>query len=452
MAYIDKYGVEFTDDRKTLVKCPKDFEGDYIVPDGIEKIAEWAFSDCHKLSMITLSEGVQKIDDYAFFECCGLEAIILPKSVSYIGDCTFKGCCGLDIINLPYGLKEIGPFAFSECFGLKAIAIPKSVRRINDHAFSRCRNLETVIILSDNIFIDDAVFNGCLSLQEIIVPKGRKESFLQLDSLCEWVDKIKERGRVESLTHSLRTWEELEQLWLDVFHKYEKKESEDDSKMHKMLSQGLVPATMPPIGVCLTAEEYARYQFEGRDFKKIHAWCWSGRDMHETMRAHLNTPHWITYGENIVGVTTPRQGIYKIVRIESNDEDIPVKLFCYYLGQEVKNKNNELDFLEEIVEINASPLYNYYSDGPKSSILEVGDIIAVHKNRLQKLHRSSGSAYAITWTIENKKPVNSTPYHNYDNQDNYEPSYSQYGGYNGFDDDTINSAFEGDPEATWNVD
>lgn len=33
----------------------------------------------------------------------------------------------------------------------------------------------------------------------------------------------------------------------------------------------------------------------------------------------------------------------------------------------------------------------------------------------------------------------------------YEPSYSKYGGYNDYDDDTIDSAFEGMPEATWNA-
>lgn len=33
-----------------------------------------------------------------------------------------------------------------------------------------------------------------------------------------------------------------------------------------------------------------------------------------------------------------------------------------------------------------------------------------------------------------------------------ERSYEEYGGYNGYDDFTINDAFEGDPEATWNVD
>lgn len=34
----------------------------------------------------------------------------------------------------------------------------------------------------------------------------------------------------------------------------------------------------------------------------------------------------------------------------------------------------------------------------------------------------------------------------------YESSYEKYGGYNGYDDDTIDSAFEGDPSNTWNVD
>ena len=29
---------------------------------------------------------------------------------------------------------------------------------------------------------------------------------------------------------------------------------------------------------------------------------------------------------------------------------------------------------------------------------------------------------------------------------------SRYGGYNGYDDDTIDSAFEGNPELTWNID
>ncbi len=43
----------------------------------------------------------------------------------------------------------------------------------------------------------------------------------------------------------------------------------------------------------------------------------------------------------------------------------------------------------------------------------------------------------------------------YDDNESYDddsPSYSKYGGYNGYDDDTIDSAFEGMPELTWNID
>lgn len=36
--------------------------------------------------------------------------------------------------------------------------------------------------------------------------------------------------------------------------------------------------------------------------------------------------------------------------------------------------------------------------------------------------------------------------------DNNFLSYQKYNGYNDFDDNTIDNAFEGDPDATWNVD
>ena len=38
---------------------------------------------------------------------------------------------------------------------------------------------------------------------------------------------------------------------------------------------------------------------------------------------------------------------------------------------------------------------------------------------------------------------------NYDVEDS---PYEKYHGYNGYDDDTIDEAFDGYPEATWNVD
>ena len=38
------------------------------------------------------------------------------------------------------------------------------------------------------------------------------------------------------------------------------------------------------------------------------------------------------------------------------------------------------------------------------------------------------------------------------NNDSYGTSYEKYNSYNGWSDDVIDDAFDGDPEATWNVD
>ena len=42
-------------------------------------------------------------------------------------------------------------------------------------------------------------------------------------------------------------------------------------------------------------------------------------------------------------------------------------------------------------------------------------------------------------------------YNSWENEPGWD-SYEKYGGYNGYDDFTIDTVFEGDPEATWNVD
>jgi hypothetical protein len=54
--------------------------------------------------------------------------------------------------------------------------------------------------------------------------------------------------------------------------------------------------------------------------------------------------------------------------------------------------------------------------------------------------------------MKNENNYSNQGYGGDDNDDNYRPSYEKYNGYNGFDDDTIDDAFEGDPDATWNVD
>lgn len=82
MAYKDKYGVEYSDDKETLVRCPENFEGELIIPEYVEMIKPDAFVGCTKLT-----------------------SVVFPKHFGYINDHLFDGCMGLMIAEIPYGKK-----------------------------------------------------------------------------------------------------------------------------------------------------------------------------------------------------------------------------------------------------------------------------------------------------------------------------------------------------------
>lgn len=361
MAFFDKYGVEYSDDRKTLVRCPEKFSGEYIIPENVDKICSGAFDNCAEISSIIIPEGIKRIEATTFFACTHLKEITLPKSITYIGEEAFGCCDSLTSIIVPVGVTEIATRAFENCFNLTSISLPTTLTSVG------CK-----------------IFEYCDSLKQILVPKSFKWELLFMFGKEEF-EKYKELVvECDALNTKKRTWGELEQLWFDMYREFEKQE-------------GQVPSVMPPFGVCLTTEEYAQYKSEGRDFKKIHAWCWSGQEMHATMRMHLNAPSMAEIGEPIVGPLTPRIGIYKVVRMDSDS------LYCYYIGKDIRDEDNNFDFLEEIVEINPSPLYNYYSKGPKDYDIVTGDIIIVTDNQLKQLHLSEGKTYSITWRFGNPK-------------------------------------------------
>lgn len=107
MAYKDKYGVEFSDDQKTLIRCPKDFKGAYVIPDSVTMIGGGAFYGCTGLTSIEIPNSVTKIGSYAFEDCMCLISIKIPNSVTKIEYEVFKGCIGLTSITIPAMVQKI---------------------------------------------------------------------------------------------------------------------------------------------------------------------------------------------------------------------------------------------------------------------------------------------------------------------------------------------------------
>lgn len=201
MAYFDKYGVEYSDDRKTLVRCPEDFKGKYVIPNSVTIIGENAFRDCNGLTSVIIPDGVISIGNHAFFSCEGLTSITIGNCVKSIEKDAFTGNSGLMSINvgklnptydsrencnaiietatnalilgcqktiIPNNVTSIEEGAFWFCSNLVSIHIPDSVTKIGRLAFSDCNKLTYLTIGNGVTSIGNESFNFC-NLKNIVL-------------------------------------------------------------------------------------------------------------------------------------------------------------------------------------------------------------------------------------------------------------------------------------------
>lgn len=163
--------VLFEKKSKTLFCYPAGLtDNEYVIPDGINRIGDFAFFFCERLTNIEIPESVTKIGSYAFSDCVNLTSIEIPKSVTEIEDNIFSGCYSLVSIEFPETVTRIGDFAFSRCHSLTSIEIPESVTEIGQNAFSCCYNLASIEIPELVTEIRWAAFADCISLTSMEIP------------------------------------------------------------------------------------------------------------------------------------------------------------------------------------------------------------------------------------------------------------------------------------------
>ena len=85
---------------------------------------------------LTVPEGVERIAPYAFYHSSVGEKVRLPASLKEIGHHAFF-CSHVDV-ELPDGLQTIGEMAFRDDFGLTHVRMPESVSEIGDGAYGGC--------------------------------------------------------------------------------------------------------------------------------------------------------------------------------------------------------------------------------------------------------------------------------------------------------------------------
>ena len=119
-------GVIYDKDMKTVL-CypPSKEEKEFIVPDTVETIGDWAFAYAKDLKKIDFPDGLVTIKERAFSDT------------------------EISSFNLPESLIEIFSYAFANNTSLTSITLPASLKRIID-PFRGCSSLREVVVLHEH--------------------------------------------------------------------------------------------------------------------------------------------------------------------------------------------------------------------------------------------------------------------------------------------------------------
>ena len=155
----------------------------------VTAIGHSAFSNCTRMTSLTLPNTIKRIGKYAFKNCTYLRSLTIPSSVSVIEHGAFSDCLLLQSVSMYNGLKSIEYFAFFDAAGLSVVNIPNSVTNVGDGAFmysgvtrvnignnvpnlnsntfSNCMFLTDVTIGDKVKAIDEVAFEDCISLTNV---------------------------------------------------------------------------------------------------------------------------------------------------------------------------------------------------------------------------------------------------------------------------------------------
>lgn len=189
-------GVLYTKDGKKLLKCPIAlYSTSYVVPDGVEIIAEYAFQKCQNIEKFTLPESLTTIETCAFSNC-SMSSIALPSTVDSIGWMAFEECDKLESFIIPDAVTEIPMMMLYGCDNLSYVYLPSGIKLVGVMAFMNCKKLSTIYSVIEDI----------ASVKFEKSYDGTVDAFVGIDNECEWHVPEGTDNTYKSQSWWIQTW------------------------------------------------------------------------------------------------------------------------------------------------------------------------------------------------------------------------------------------------------
>ena len=141
-----------------------------VLPPTLKKIGTYAFQKT-SLTSVNIPDNVETIAEYAFSNARQLQEVHLPDSLTSLGNYAFEECRSLHTVKIPAKLKEIPWYAFQHCKSLQSVELHDGITGIGDYSFNNC-DLREMTLPKSTTWVGGNAFNGNTNLSKVTLNEG----------------------------------------------------------------------------------------------------------------------------------------------------------------------------------------------------------------------------------------------------------------------------------------
>ena len=181
---------------------------EFIIPNTVTSIGQWAFRNCYAIQMLTIPSSVQSIGDKAFGDCTGLKVLVMPRNVTEGIGVTTNCSSSLEVCRytLSQGVLSVDS-APAEAFQdfektgdrYASVVVEDSARYIGARSFAGKSDLRGLTIGNSVGHIDSGAFDGCAALSELTIPGNVKSIGTEAFRGCRGITNLTLESGVESI-------------------------------------------------------------------------------------------------------------------------------------------------------------------------------------------------------------------------------------------------------------